>query len=84
MLMKTGKIRDSICPMFLSTKNKQVFALEESLKVSSKMMNVNSDDLTFPMIVIIKEREQREGFGEFIKEDRSNINFKRLMPSGKH
>lgn len=54
--------------------------MEESLKVSSKMMNVNSDDLTFPMIVIIKEREQRKGFGEYIKEDRSNITLKDSCP----
>lgn len=82
-LMKTEKIRDSICPIFLSTKNEQVFTVEENLKVSSKMMNVNNDDLTFPM-VLIKEREQSKGFEEYIKEDMSNINFKRLMPSGKH
>lgn len=78
--MKTEKIRDSICPIFLSTKNKQVFTLEENLKVSSKM-NIN-DDLTFAMM-LFKEREQSKGFGDYIKEDMSNINFKRLMHTGK-
>lgn len=82
-LMKTEKIRDSICPVFLFPQNKQVFTLEKNLKVSLKMMNVSNDDLIFPMI-LFKEREQSKGFGEYVKEDMSSINLKRLVHNGKH